>query len=101
MRESETAESVNEYFTKLLEGEDEKAIIETIFVTTLDNFGTTCNLICRKLAHKINNMLSEKIISDLVLAEENEKKQKAQEKNPTKKKNNKKKKNKKDGKKYL
>ena len=43
-------------------------------------------MICRKLTHKLRNMLSEKIASDLILNEEREKMNNNNKKKPSKKK---------------
>jgi len=92
-KESITAENLNQYFVHLLEEENEVVVIETIVMTAMDQFGTIPNLICRKLNHKLRNMLSEKIASDLILNEEREKKN--SNNNNNKKKSSKKKKGKK------
>lgn len=92
-KESITAENLNQYFVHLLEEENEVVVIETIVMTSMDQFGTIPNLICRKLNHKLRNMLSEKIASDLILNEEREKKN--NNNNNNKKKPSKKKKGKK------
>ncbi len=83
-------ESFPQYFNTLVENENESFAIDTFLFTSLAQFGTTSNLICRKLAHKLRVLLSEKIASDLILNEEKEKRN-----NNTNKKKNKKKKAKK------
>lgn len=78
-------ESIAQYFNSLVENENESLVIDTFFFTSLTHFGTTTNLICRKLAHKLSLLLCEKIASDLILNEEKEKRNNNKKKNKKKK----------------
>lgn len=78
-------ETFAHYFNSLVENENESLVIDTFLFTSLTHFGTTTNLICRKLAHKLRLLLCEKIASDLILNEEKEKRNNNKKKNKKKK----------------
>jgi len=82
------AADVLNYFQSLFQELNDNYIIDKILFTTFDEFGrisisislmrlgSLTNLICRKLTHKLKNLLADKIAADLIFNEEKEKTQK-------------------------